>query len=473
MYKIDDKLSQTTDYNFLKRCNSTVSEKAFDILINIKNGYNKSFRINNSRNKKLEDLKKISENMDGIKNYKTKSNIIRSKSFHDFDSDCNFYPKSQAKGTNLPEQYIRNKFYHIPSLIKTFQKNINSDINLQKASKNYKSVDNDDQKVNNNYIDINKMGIRERMYKPQLWDNVDKKELINQRDKLMPKGFQFYEKLMDKENKKYFENNYVIRKQANKKTVPILIRDANKQNIEESDIFFQNKNIKKKDLLNEISKNKELAIQTFYSSDIFNKRMDPDIIKKSGETSFFKDNCLKEDNKTDKLRFNKNSESPKGWGVRESIPSLLNYSSIKFSPLNPGIKNFCKTKDNIFNECEQKYKGHNPINKQKSLSEFIDLTNVNASNYNNDYNNVLKKNPNAFKKNENIFTEYYKIYYNYNNISEKPFYKFISSMNNNSNNDNPIQNKNNNNDLNINYNSKILNNSESQFSNTSLYQKNK
>ena len=44
------------------------------------------------------------------------------------------------------------------------------------------------------------------MYKPYLWDNVDKKELIDQRDKLMPEGFQFYEKLLKKENKKYFEN---------------------------------------------------------------------------------------------------------------------------------------------------------------------------------------------------------------------------------------------------------------------------
>lgn len=466
MYKIDDKLSQTTDYNFLKRCNSTVSENAFDILINIKNGYNKSFRINNSRNKKMENLKKIAENVDSIKNYKTKSNIIRSKSLHDFDTGCNFYPKYQAKGTNLPEQYIRNKFYHIPSLIKTFQKNINSDINLQKASKNYISVDDDDKKVNNNYIDINNMGIRERMYKPQLWDNVDKKELINQRDKLMPKGFQFYEKLMDKENKKYFQNNYVIRKQANKKTVPILIRDANKQNIEESDIFFQNKNIKKKDLLNEISKNKEMAIQTIYSSDIFNKRIDPGIIKKSGETSLFKDNGLKEDNKIDKVRFNKNSETPKGWGVRESIPSLLNYSSIKFSPLNPGIKNFCKTKDNIFNECEQKYKGHNPINKQKSLSEFIDLTNVNASNYNNDYNKVLNNNPNAFKKNENMFTELYNVYNNYNNILEKPFFRFIPSLNDS--NDKSISNTNVYNHSNINSNN--IKQNESQTSNSTLIQ---
>ena len=470
MYIIDDKLSQTANNNFLKRCNSSVNKDSFDNLININNYYSNSFRTLNSRNKKLENIIQNTDNMINIYSSKTKLNLIRSNSLKNYDAQSIFFPNNQAKGTNLPIQYSRNKFYQIPSLFKNFQNNTNknSNINLQKLSKDYKSQENNE-KDNKSYIDINKIGIRERIYKPYLWDNVDKKELINQRDKLMPKGFQFYEKLVNKENKKYFENNYIIRKQPNKKLVPILIRDANKQHIEESDIFFQNKNIKKRDLLNKISRNKELAIQTFYSSDIFNKKINPSIIKKSGEISYFRKIEPKEDNKIENLKFNKNSETPKGWGVRESIPSLLNYSSINFNPLNPGIKNFCKTKDNIFNECTEKYKGHNPMKKQKSLSEFIDLTNVNASNYNNDYNKVLNKNPNAFKKNENMFTEYYKIFYNYNNISEKPFYKFIPSVDNNKSN-NLCHNDFNKSNLNYNYNTKMLINiNESQSSRTSLY----
>ena len=235
--------------------------------------------------------------------------------------------------------------------------------------------------------------------------------------------------------------------------VPILIRDVSKEKIEESDIFFQNKNIKKKDLLNEISKSKEKAMKAFYSSDIFNKRIDSDIIKKSGETTYFKDKTMNINNKINNLKFSKNSETPNGWGVRESIPSLLNYSSLNYNPLNPSIKNFCKTKDNIFKECNQKYKGYNPTNKQKSISEFIDLTNVNASNYNNDYNKVINNNPNAFKKKENMFTEFYKIYYNYNNILEKPFYRFIPSLTNNQNDNN-----------NSNINSNIIRNNESSKS---------
>ena len=454
MYIIDDKFIQRANNNFLKRNNSSLNIDSFDLPIY----KNKSSLNIYSRNKDFGINSKGDNNNknNNIKNYKAKSYLNRTNSLPQYNTQYSFYPKIQVKGTNLPEQFDRNNFYQIPSLFKNFQNNINnnnniSDINIKKASKKNKS-----------YQDIIKIGIRERMYKPYLWDNVDKKELTNQRDKLMPEGFQFYEKLLNKENKKYFENNYIIKKQPDRKLVPILIRDMYKEKIEESDIFFQNKNIKKKDLLNEISKNKEIAMKTFYSSDIFNKRIDPSIIKKSGEISYFKNKEKKEENKIEDLKFNKNTETPIGWGVRESFPCLLNYSSTKFNPLNPGIKNFCKTKDNIINDCEKKYKGFNPIKKQKSISEFIDLTNVNASNYNNDYNKVLNNNPNTFKKNENMFTELYNLYNNYNSILEKPFFKFIPSLNDSN-------DKNNINFYNVsNINSNNIKNNESQTSKSSL-----
>jgi len=455
MYRIEDKYSQLSNINFLKRCNSTLN-KSLEKSYKTKKPYK-----NNSRNYCTRDFgdifKSINNDENNIKKSRTKSNLYRSKSIPEFSTQINFSKKIIAKGTDLPEQFCRRNFYLKPTLYKNFQKNCtdknNSEENSETIQKNNKSQNNIDKVEDKNYKDINNIGIRERMYKPYLWDNVENKELVNQRDKLMPKGFQFYEKLIEKENKKYFDNNYIIRKKPNGKMVPILIRDVSKEKIEESDIFFQNKNIKKKDLLNEISKSKEKAMKAFYSSDIFNKRIDSDIIKKSVETTYFKDKTMNINNKINNLKFSKNSETPNGWGVRESIPSLLNYSSLNYNPLNPSIKNFCKTKDNIFKECNQKYKGYNPTNKQKSISEFIDLTNVNASNYNNDYNKVINNNPNAFKKKENMFTEFYKIYYNYNNILEKPFYRFIPSLTNNQNDNN-----------NSNINSNIIRNNESSKS---------
>lgn len=422
MYIIDDKFIQRANNNFLKRNNSSLNKDSFDLPININK--NNSSRNIYSRNKDFGfnfrgDNNNNKNNF--IKNYKTKSYLNRTNSLPQYNTQYSFYPKNQVKGTSLPEQFDRKNFYQIPSLFKNFQNNINNNNISDKDIKN-------SQKKNKSYQDVIKIGIRERMYKPYLWDNVDKKELIDQRDKLMPEGFQFYEKLLKKENKKYFENNYIIKKMPNGKLNPVLIRDAFKQNIEESDLFLQNKNIIKKEQLNEISRNKAKAIKTFYSSDIFNKKIDPYIIKKSGEITYFKNSQINKGKIFERMKFTKNSESPNGWRIRESIPSLLNYSSSNYNPLSPSTKNISKTKANIFNDCIQKFKGHNPIKKQKSLSEFVDLTNVNASNYNINYNNVLNKNPNSFKKIENMFTEYYKIYYNYSNISEKPFYKFIPSL---------------------------------------------
>ena len=106
------------------------------------------------------------------------------------------------------------------------------------------------------------------------------------------------------------------------------------------------------------------------------------------------------------------------------------------------------------------------MNVTKNISEFIDLTNVNASNYNNDYNKVLNNNPNAFKKNENMFTELYNVYNNYNNILEKPFFRFIPSLNDS--NDKSISNSNVYNPSNINSNN--IKKNESQTSNSTLIQ---
>ena len=453
MYIIDDN-SQKLNINSLKRCNSTLNENPFKIPENVKKNHNRTSR-NNSLKKNyglfLNDMSKT--------NYQNSSfNLYKSNSLSKYNTQDNNYPKTQSKGINLPDKFYKKKYYQFPSLFKNYQSNKNiSDINKEKILKNYNSDDNIESNENKNHIDINKVGIKERIYKPYLWDNISEKELVNQRDNLMPKGFQFYEKLVQKENKKYFENNYVIKKKSNGKFVPILIRDLCKRKIEESDLFLQNQNVQKNEYLNEISNTKENAIKSIYSSDIFNKSLDPLIIKRSGEVSFFKNNQINKDKKIiANIKFTKNTESPKGWGVRELLPSLLNYSSSNYNPISPSTKNISKTKDNIFNECAKKFKGHNPIYKQKSLSEFLDLTNVNASNYNIDYNKALNRNPNTFKKNENMFTEYYKIYNNYNSISEKPFYKFVPFLDNN------LGNKNNSNNIKINNN--VLINKESKSS---------
>ena len=429
MYLINDIFIEKG--NLLKKNNSDIDNFSFDITNDLKNTRSSSCFYSPRYNKSFI-FKRNKGNIINFKDLGIKSKLIRATSQPEYISFYNSPLKIQAKGTNLSKQFYRNNYYQVPNLFKKFQNNINdSSMKTERLIKNYKSQDNikTDEKIKNDYKEISKIGIKERIFKPLLWDNVDKKDLINQRDKLMPKGLQLYEKILKKENKKYFKNNYVIKELPNGKIIPTLIRDLFKQRIEESNIFFQNKNINKKESLNEISKNKEKAMEEFYSSDIFNKKITPFIIKKSGEKKFFKDKQIDTDKKIniENIKYMKNSESTKGWGPIDPLPCLLNYSSLKYNPINPSKKNFCKTKESIFNECDKIYKGYNPIKKQKSLSEFIDLTNVHASNVNNDYTNILSKNPNVFKRKDDMCSELYKLHYSYKNITEKPFYRFLSN----------------------------------------------
>ena len=407
MYLVSDKFIQK-NFNKLKRNNSMLNHLYPD----------SKFDDNNIKNHSLS--KGLSSSL------KFRSKNLKEKQLKDINNFGYLPSKVQSKGTNLPQQFIRQNYFPNSNIYKNYTKNIkkrNSSYNdTEKDFRHYKSQDNIDVNEEIKNLHNNKISIREKIYKPCLWDNVNQEELINQKDKLMPKGFNFYEKIFEKENKKYFENNYTIKKQLNGKLIPILIRNACKEKNEESDIFFQNKNITKDESLNKISRNKEKSMEALYSSDIFNKKINPYIIKKSGEKTFFKD--LQKNKDKEEIKYIKNSESTKGWRLRKPIPSLLNYSSSKYNILNPSVKNFCKTKENIYDECNQHFGGFNPIRKQKSVSEFVDLTNVHAPNINNEYNNILKKNPDGFKKQNNIFTEYYKLHHYYYNISEKPFYKF-------------------------------------------------
>ncbi len=104
-------------------------------------------------------------------------------------------------------------------------------------------------------------------------------------------------------------------------------------------------------------------------------------------------------------------------------PNLLNYSSINYNILNPNTHNVSKTKEEIKKECEKINNIENYTHKQKSLCEFIDLSRVFAPNCNNDFIDILKKNPKACYKNNNICSEYYDIHGHYKNLCDKPFSK--------------------------------------------------
>ena len=255
----------------------------------------------------------------------------------------------------------------------------------------------------------------------------------------MPEGYEFYEKNLENYNKTYFKNNYVkikniknkINSNATVDNEHMLIRKFNRYKQYQSDIFFlkeKEKEGKTEENKNENVPNKFVSeklknLYKYTDSDIFNLRNnDKNTIEKSGEYSYFRK--LNNNNINDKALYNINSETLLGWKLRAPLPSLYNYSSSKFHLLNRDIKNISNTKESVADECKKLNINFNPIHKQKSLCEFIDLSRVSAPNLNNDYNKALNDNPNVFKRQNEISSEYFDIYNKYNSICDKPFQKF-------------------------------------------------
>ena len=169
---------------------------------------------------------------------------------------------------------------------------------------------------------------------------------------------------------------------------------------------------------------KKIKINKYRDSDIFNLRLDKSVIEKSGEHSYFKKLLSDENKDNKKLTYNVSNETVLGWGLRRPLPSIYNHTSTKNNLLNRDIKNIGDTKENIINESKRIANGFNPIHKQKSLCEFIDLSRVSAPNINIDYNKAITNNPNVFKRKNEISSEYYDIYGQYSSLCDKPFKKF-------------------------------------------------
>jgi hypothetical protein len=164
MFIIDDN-SKRKNVNYLKRCNSTLNENPFELQEKKKNSYNITTKNYSFSPKKkyglfLNDINKIN-----IQNSNSKPNPNKLISLSKYNTQDNFDSKNQTKGTNLPEQFYRRKFYQIPSLFKNYKySKYLSDINKDKIIKNSNGEDNIEEKENKNDIDINIIVNKERIY---------------------------------------------------------------------------------------------------------------------------------------------------------------------------------------------------------------------------------------------------------------------------------------------------------------------
>ena len=353
---------------------------------------------------------------------------FRSKSQPHLFSISDINERYHSKAPSLPNQYKRKIYNNINYLLyDKNKKGLIFKIPQIEYEYNNKTKREDDAKKKR----VSTVSRKERLYKPKCWDMIDNKEIKKgQRDKLMPEGFQFYEKIVINNNENYVKDNYTkINFKLSKKlnidnnidnNNKILIRKLYKLNEYKSNIFFTDKekvkdnDDKKKELF--LDKKKKLY-KKYSDNDIFNLRKEKNNIEKNGEYNFLK-------HQKNNVRYSSNNETLLGWKLRKPLPNLMNYTSSKFNLFNRETINSAKTKDNIIKETKNIFEEFNPTHKQKGITEFIELSRVSGPNINNDYNKAIKGNPDIFKKKNNFSSEFYNIYYKYNNICDKPFQKF-------------------------------------------------
>lgn len=223
-----------------------------------------------------------------------------------------------------------------------------------------------------------------------LLHNSRNKKNIDSFDKWMPKNLKEHERQIKTANSRSENiNTHTLVKEIKRKML-------------QSDIFFSNQ-------AGEPNR-KQIKHNDYQTSDIFMKKNDKVNLNKNGEVYLQKNKVS---------LFNSSSRSNSEWHPKNSYPTLLNHCSTDYHILNPGVKHISKTKKDLDNSRN----GCNPVFRQKSLCEFIDLTRVGVPNPNKEYLNALKKCPRGFGRDSNLCSSYYDIHSKYQGLCEKPFVK--------------------------------------------------
>ena len=232
------------------------------------------------------------------------------------------------------------------------------------------------------------------------------------------------DKIIEDYKDKLFEdnNNKIIDEKENKE---------NNNNIKNDEELLREKIDKKDDIENNKEKKDEMSedyqIQYKYKiSDINNLRNEKVITNKSAEKYLFKNGENKNNNIpniNNDNNFYSTSKSKSDWIPNRTIGTKMNsFSSVSYNILSPLYKGFNKfvspselNKNNLYNES-------NAFHRVKSISEFIDLTRVSASNTLDCFNisrNRKNKIPN-FRFKNSVATNQLDEYHINRDLIEKP-----------------------------------------------------
>lgn len=132
-----------------------------------------------------------------------------------------------------------------------------------------------------------------------------------------------------------------------------------------------------------------------FRSDVFNfkKQYSKEFLKKSGEKTI-----LLPPTKF----YNSNTMSNSVWIPSHSNPSLFNHTNNEYHILNPSIKTISPIKSKIITQDNKDIITH----RQKSFSEFVDITRNGSPNPNKDFVNIYKNCLKPFNKTKNLCSEY-------------------------------------------------------------------
>ena len=350
--------------------------------------------------------------------------------------------KTNQKGTELPQQYIRRNDEELQQLltsntynssktennpIKVFnkefpsfdEKKVSKNKTKKLSSNNNKKTEkklkrpqsasaghskiymkNDNLQIETSDIKTNN-NLKKNKYKSRLIKYIP---IHTESDRYLPKGYLDYYKFVTNPDcyketiEKKIKGNTPLYKSVNYKEI--------KSQALKSDILMQKPINDRKELNYNAFRDSHKTNVIYMQSDIFHRKNNLSEYEKNkmGEKFLFKSDLAK--NKISNIA-NSNSE----WiDKKTNVFKTTNLPSTKYNIIAPGRINSIPIKNDI-----------KVYNRTKGLDEFIHLTRVTAANPNLDYVQKIKENPFAFRKVKEMCSDYLESYSQGKSILSKPF----------------------------------------------------
>ena len=385
--------------------------------------------------------KTLHSSFSGLISSKNKTKKAYEKRIFNENSKINIKEDTFYKLKRVPPVYFYRKIYtpykynivSVPEyLIKTNEeKHFMDKLNQLIANES-------DRNILNNMI---KNKEKERKYKDRYKPSIlDVQNILRYRPSLYSNSFLLEKRsnsVLMKENNANFNNSININNdkanENNKDKNKDKENEDNKKNtiiIDNNDdnILKEEKKEKKEENENENKKKDEISEEDqikykYRISDIYNFRNEKIITDKSAEKYLFKNqenkNNIKVNDNKNANNFDSTSKSKSDWIPNRTIGTkMTSFSSVSYNILSPLYKGYNKfispselNKNNLYNESTA-------FHRVKSISEFIDLTRVSASNTLDCFNRKNKM-PN-FKLRNSVATNQLDEYHINRDLIEKP-----------------------------------------------------